>query len=540
MNAEPDEEHFASLLAACDDALAGGNPPPALAESDAPLELRQRIENNLPCLQLLRHLLPREPATESTPSPTDGALLGLDLGRPPIWLGRFRILRELGRGGFGIVMLADDPLLGRRVALKVPRAGALMSPDLRQRFLREAKAAARLDHPNLAPVYEAGAVGPICYIVSAYCPGPNLAVWLRERTEPPPARTAAALTAAVAEGVQHAHSCGVLHRDVKPSNILLPPEPEGAAKNGGDLDFTPRLTDFGLAKVLEEGADLTTTGVVMGSVPYMAPEQAEGRQAAVGPATDVYALGVILYELLTGQTPLQGDTLLATLDQVRSGQPVAPHKRRAGVPPELETICLKCLQKDPRDRYASAYDLAADLRSFLADKPIQARPRRWPAKMLSWCRGPERIRDAGVMAVIVAFFDMILPCAGMALMLAGQIPQVERSWSAFAYFLCSICGAGLPMIAIARYTLRQNVLALWAGLLLPFVIAAWLGSGMLRVVNSGEAGVIRDANLGFVACIAVGFVQGAQAITFFLALTAYYSNRTLSKSSRTGLWRPTN
>ncbi len=180
MTVEPDEEHFASLLAACDDALAGGKFPPALP-SDAPIELRNRIENNLPCLHLLRHLLPRTSAPESTPLPSDGAFLGLDLGRPPVWLGRFRIRGELGRGGFGIVLLADDPLLGRQVAMKVPRAGALMSADLRERFLREAKAAARLDHPNLAPVYEAGAIGPICYIVSAYCQGPNLADWLKQR-----------------------------------------------------------------------------------------------------------------------------------------------------------------------------------------------------------------------------------------------------------------------------------------------------------------------------------------------------------------------
>ncbi len=540
MNAESNEEHFASLLAACDDALAKGNPPPTLAESDAPLELRQRIENTLPCLQQLRHFLPHAPAAQSTPTPADGALLALDLGRPPVWLGRFRILRELGRGGFGIVLLADDPLLGRQVALKVPRAGALMSPDLRERFLREAKAAARLDHPNLAPVYETGVVGPICYIVSAYCPGPNLAVWLRQCIEPPLARTAAALTAAVAEGVQHAHSCGVLHRDVKPSNILLAPRREGTAANGDDLNFVPRLTDFGLAKVLEEEADQTTTGVIMGSIPYMAPEQAEGRNTAIGPATDVYALGAILYELLTGQAPFQGPTLLATLEQIRSGQPKPPRCFRVGVPPELETICLKCLHKEPAHRYASAGDLAADLRRYLAGEPIRARPLGRLAKMLSWCRRPERIRDASVVAVIAAFFDVILPCAGMSLMLAGQIPQVARSWPAFAYFLCSICGAGLPMITIARYTLRQNVVALWAGLLMPFLVATWLGSTMLRVVSSGEAGVIRDANIGFVACIAVGFIQGAQATAFFLALLAYYSNRTQSKSSAARSSRPTN
>ncbi len=149
---------------------------------------------------------------------------------------------------------------------------------------------------------------------------------------------------------------------MKPSNILLSPLRDGSAPNNGDLEFTPRLTDFGLAKVMEEAGDQTTTGVILGSAPYMAPEQAEGHQGAVGPATDVYALGVILYELFTGRAPLLGETVLATLEQVRSGQPTPPHRLRADLPGELEIICLKCLRKVPRERYASAGELAADLR----------------------------------------------------------------------------------------------------------------------------------------------------------------------------------
>jgi len=522
--APPDEDQFASLLAACDDALAGGAPPPALAGTDAPPELRRRVEEHLSCLHLLRRLLPGGPAAAPDGSPPAAALWGLDLGSLPVWFGRFRIRGELGRGGFGIVLLADDPLLGRQVALKVPRAGALMSPDLRERFLREAKAAARLEHPNLAPVYEAGAVGPICYIVSAYCPGPDLAAWLKKRPEPPDPRTAAALTAALADGLHHAHGHGVLHRDVKPSNVLLMPRRDGDGPAGDGLEFTPRLTDFGLAKVLEDEEQPTTSGVLLGTAPYMAPEQAEGRHAAVGPATDVYALGAILYEMLAGRPPLQGATLLATLEQVRSGEPAPPGRLRRGVPPELETICLKCLRKLPRERYAAAGELAADLRRFLAGEPIQARPVGWAGRVLNWCRRPERIRDAGVVAVIAAFFDSSLPFAGMVFLLAGQLPQVERSWSAAAYFLVGVAGIGIPMLGIARYTLRRNIVALWAGLLLPCLLALWLGLTAWGFLETGGAGAARDPATGMAVFSAVGLVQGAQAATFLLALFAYYSN----------------
>jgi eukaryotic-like serine/threonine-protein kinase len=527
-NADPDDDRFASLLAACDDALADGTSLPSFAGSDAPPELRQRVENHLSCLQLLRHLLPREPAAESTPPPTDGALWGLDLGRPPVWMGRFRILRELGRGGFGIVLLADDPLLGRQVALKVPRAGALMSPSLRDRFLREAKATARLEHPNLVPVYEAGMVGPICYIVSAYCPGLNLAVWLRQRDEPPSARTAAALTAAVAEGVYHAHKHGVLHRDVKPSNILLTPRRDGTAETGDDLDFVPRLTDFGLAKVLEEEGDQTTTGVILGTAPYMAPEQAEGRQEAVGPATDVYALGAILYEMLTGQPPFQGATLLATLEQVRSDQPAPPHRRRAGVPSELETICLKCLHKEPSHRYASAGELAVDLRRFLTGEPIQARPLSLPAKMLSWCRRPERIRNTVLVASLVTGFDIIVSSAGLFVFLSGNLPQVTGFWQAIGFFLSVILGLGLPMIFIVRYTAARNVFSLWAGAALPLLTILFMTLAGTGFIDTGGVDSFKDKSTGLASLTMIIFVQSAQFLAYLPPLIAYYTDRRAS------------
>ena len=372
----PDEEQFASLLAACDEALAGGGPPPALAGTDATPELRRRVEEHLSCLHLLRRLPPGGPES----APPDAALWGLDLGSPPAWLGRFRIRGELGRGGFGIVLLADDPLLGRQVALKVPRAGALMSPDLRERFLREAKAAARLEHPNLAPVYEAGAVGPICYIVSAYCPGPDLAAWLKQRREPPDPRTAAALMAALADGLHHAHGQGVLHRDVKPSNVLLMPRRDGDGPAADGLEFTPRLTDFGLAKVLEDEGPPTTSGVLLGTAPYMAPEQAEGRNArsARPPTSTPWARSSTRCWRAGRRSRGRRCWRRWNRCALGAGAAGALRRRTARIGDDLSEMPAK----RPRERYAAACDLAGDLRRYLAGEAI--RRGAWAGRAGCW------------------------------------------------------------------------------------------------------------------------------------------------------------
>jgi serine/threonine protein kinase len=320
-------------------------------------------------------------------------------GAPPLF-GRFQLLRELGRGGCGVVFLAFDPVLGRKVALKVPRPEALLAPELRQRFVREARAGAALDHPNLVPVYEAGEVGSICYIATAYCPGPTLAEWLKTHAGPVPPRRAARLVATLADAVHAIHQHGIWHRDLKPGNILLTesgdlPAEAGAAEASLPPDddgplfcgrFTPRITDFGLAKLLDGGGEETRTGVVLGTPAYMAPEQAQGRPDAFGPAADVYALGVILYELLVGRRPFQGDSQTGLLRRVAHEEPVPPRRSCPGLPRDLEAVCLKCLEKEPQRRYPSAEELAGDLRRFLAGQPTQARP------LTGWQRAGRWIR----------------------------------------------------------------------------------------------------------------------------------------------------
>jgi tetratricopeptide (TPR) repeat protein len=392
------DEECASWLAACHE--AAGAPTP-----DLPPELRPRVEKGLALVRLLDQAWGAAPAPSAAPDSHPGTL------------GRFTLFRELGRGGFGVVYLAHDPGLGRDVAIKVPRAEALLTADLRQRFLREARAAAGLDHPNLVPVYEAGEVGPVCYIASAYCPGPTLAAWLQAQTGPVPHADAARLVALLARGIQHAHERGIVHRDLKPANVLLGPAKPQAEEGGAACGLAgPRITDFGLAKIMD-GAEPghTQTGAVLGTPAYMAPEQASGKAHDIGPLVDVWALGAILYECLTGRPPFQADTPVETLLLVRTEEPLPPARLRPRLPRDLETICLKCLQKAPEKRYASAAELADDLERFLAGAPIRARPT--PA----WERGLMWARKRPAVAALLALCGAAL----MALVVGGWLTSAS-------------------------------------------------------------------------------------------------------------------
>jgi SAM-dependent methyltransferase len=271
----------------------------------------------------------------------------------------YEVLAVLGRGGMGVVYKAMHLRLGRAVAIKMLLAGAAATAEERQRFLREARAAAGLRHPNVVQLHDVGEADGRPFYVMEFVERGSLARKLQGA--PQPAGQAAALVATLADAVQAAHDSGVVHRDLKPANVLL------------TADGTPKVCDFGLARPLEGGASLTLSGVPMGTPSYVAPEQARGDRS-VGPAADVYALGAILYECLTGRPPFRAETAAATLFQVVSDDPVPPARLNPQVPRDLQTICLKCLHKQPQSRYASAQALADDLRRFERGEPIAARP----------------------------------------------------------------------------------------------------------------------------------------------------------------------
>ncbi len=318
-------------------------------------------------------------------------------GSGPPRLGRFTLIEELGRGGYGVVLLAEDPAISRRVALKVPRPEALLTPELRRRFVREARASASLSHPSIVGVYEAGEIGPVCYIASAYSPGTNLATWLAGRVQAVPPRVAATVVAILADAVQHAHSRGVLHRDIKPSNVLLEDLGEGQTCGEPPLEplaWLPKLCDFGMAKLVHREAReslATLSGQMLGTPAYMAPEQIEGSSAAGAPSADLYGLGTVLYELLTGRAPHVGATHLEILRRIVDDPVVDPRRLRSDIDRDLAAICTKCLEKNPNQRYPSAAALGEDLRRYLAGLPVTARPVSPLTRALRWSRREPRL-----------------------------------------------------------------------------------------------------------------------------------------------------
>ncbi|HJZ60125.1 MAG TPA: serine/threonine-protein kinase, partial [Gemmataceae bacterium] len=377
------------------------------------LLLRELIALDRACRERYGDAIPTEDTEEPSGEAEDPPLPdtrpahrgpNADAGRPPDWpsIPGLELVDVLGSGGMGVIFKARQVTLGRDVAVKFLRDDRRSDPLLRERFLQEARAVARLRHPHLVQLYEfgevpgAGGVTSRPYLVLEYVPGGSLADLTHGSPQPP--CEAARLVETLSDAIHYAHQQGVIHRDLKPANVLMQ-RTRGNGEEQADgvrgprpspprsltADLFAKVTDFGLAKFVA-GSDLTRDGEMLGTPSYMAPEQTAGKAEVVTPAVDVYGLGAVLYETLAGRPPFAAAAVEVTLAQVRQDEPVPPRRLQPTVPRDLETICLKCLEKDPRRRYASAAALADDLRRFRAGEPILARPLSAAGRAVRWVR----------------------------------------------------------------------------------------------------------------------------------------------------------
>jgi len=363
---------------------------------------------------------PMEQTIDSNPKPDQ-----FGAGDRIRYIGEYEILEEIARGGMGVVFKAKQQRLDRIVALKMILSGRLADQADVLRFHREARAAASLQHPNIVAIHEIGEHDGHHYFTMDFVDGPSLSEILREETLTP--RRAAKLVMTIAEAVHAAHERDTLHRDLKPANILLAADSDRASKlrfsEGDWSSATPKITDFGLAKILgdvdeDSRAELTASGQILGTPSYMSPEQAKGQNSHIGPATDVYSLGAILYACLAGRAPFVTDSPVDTLMQVIRMEPASPRLLNSSVPKDLETVCLKCLNKEPHKRYGTAQQLADDLKRFLDGRPVLACPIGSLAKAWRWWR-----RNSAVAALLAL---VLVSLAGGALVATGFAIEAQN------------------------------------------------------------------------------------------------------------------
>jgi len=391
----------------------------ASAARPTPLAETTSLARVFDCLEALENLAPPKDLLSRESEPVGQRSQGVpSIDHAARDFGDYELIEEIGRGGMGVVYKARQKSLDRIVAVKMILASHLASKDQLARFHAESKTVAAVQHPHVVRVHEAGAWLGQHYFVMEYVPGITLAQLVQDGL--PDVETAVRLVAKIARAVEHLHCQGVVHRDLKPANILL------------DRAGEPLVTDFGLAKIFGGDATATRSDVIVGTPSYMAPEQAAGHGSQVGPLADVYSLGAILYELITGQPPFREANPLDTLVQVLEREPALPRRINRRISRDLELICLKCLEKDPGKRYGSAAALADDLERFLTGEPVEARPPSPLAACWRWARREPAL--AARLAAILAFYGVELANYHLFQIVDatfhGQVTLILAAWAA--------------------------------------------------------------------------------------------------------------
>lgn len=458
---------------------------------------------------------PEPPTTSEAPAPPAGAdpdgaktlpyvvqATMQQIGPVERVFGGYELQAELGRGGMGVVFKARQVELNRTVAVKMILSGTVSSAAEVERFRVEAEAMARLQHANIVQVFEVGEVDGRAYYSMEYIDGPSLAK--KTADGPMPGREAARCLAIIARALHHAHRNGILHRDLKPSNILL------------DREGLPHVTDFGLAKKLDAESGQTRTGSVMGTPSYMPPEQAAGRVRDLGPRSDVYSLGAVLYETLTGRPPFRAETALDTLLQVLERQAAPPRLLNAKVDRDLETICMKCLEKNPKDRYDSAEALAADLERYLRGESIAARTFNVLDRIGRTLERDHYLGEFhawGTMLLIFAGIVFVEHLIVFALTYGG--PPYPKGWIMFARFL-QFSSMGIVFWRHRQHTLLPTSLAerqlwsIWIGYLGACMV---VGAIQWYLIHTGH---VKDELLAY------PFWSALTGLAFFAMGSSYW------------------
>ena len=447
--------------------------PDHAAELEPFLADRERLERLAKIFRLAKDEAPKpdDAATQAHRADEPTLISGSDhrpappLGTKVRYFGDYELLEEIARGGMGVVYKARQVSMNRVVALKMILAGELASEADIRRFHTEAEAAANLQHPHIVAIHEVGEYEGQHYFSMDYVEGRSLSDLIADG--PVPADKAAAYVQAVASAVHYAHQHDILHRDLKPPNVLV------------DRSDRPRITDFGLAKRIEGDSDLTVSGTVLGTPGYMAPEQAAGKGGEVGVTSDVYSTGAILYELLTGRPPFRGDTAMETLVQVLETEPEPPRRLNREVPRDLETICLKCMAREPRQRYESAQALADDLGRYLQGEAILARPLGVIGRLVRWARRQPAL--ATVWLALVLFYALHLVC-----LFVLKLPGEGGTFHIFVTHMAALWGLGAWAFQLLMHRPKQGSVVLygWASmdvLMFTFFLLAAAGPSSAMV-----------------------------------------------------------